>query len=249
MSDDLINAALPYWEAEAEIARRFFAGNPSRDDHIFWLKAQIWKELHPVDGYFSGIHRELNNLAEMFPRVDVDIDRHHFGFLMKQILEEYTHYVLFADILEFLTGMPVKQTEMSQLAEEKKLGDIRRGYSGSGSPIDRAAVLFTEGGGARLFREGAKVHGGKLEEMIAAAMRTIYDDERDHFREAAKEAQAVLAAPGDFERMRGAIVDVSRQRVAMRREMFRNAMSPAEVDAFIAHIEAEIAAGTFQIPA
>jgi hypothetical protein len=172
-SEDLINAALPYWEAEAEIAKRFFARKPSRDDHVFWLKAQVWKELHPVDGYFSGIHRELTNLAEMFGRVDVDVDRHHFGFLMKQMLEEYNHYVLFADILEFLTGNPVKQTEMSQLAEEKKLGEIRRGFASSGSAIDRAAVLFTEGGGARLFREGAKVSGGPLESMFAAAMRTI----------------------------------------------------------------------------
>jgi hypothetical protein len=46
--------------------------------------------------------------------------------------------------------------------------------------------------------------------------------------------------------MRRAIVAVSRQRVAMRREMFRDAMSPSEVDAFIAGIEAEIAAGRFR---
>jgi N-methylhydantoinase B/oxoprolinase/acetone carboxylase alpha subunit len=31
----------------------------------------------------------------------------------------------------------------------------------------------------------------------------------------------------------------------MRREMFRNAMTPAEIDAFIADLKAQIAAGTF----
>lgn len=70
---ELVEVALPFWEAEAEIVKRFFKRKPSRDDHIFWLRAQLWKELHPVDGYFSGLHRELSNLVEMFPRVDREI--------------------------------------------------------------------------------------------------------------------------------------------------------------------------------
>jgi hypothetical protein len=36
-TSELIAAALPYWEAEAEIAKRFFASGPTNDDHIFWL--------------------------------------------------------------------------------------------------------------------------------------------------------------------------------------------------------------------
>jgi hypothetical protein len=43
VEQELIAAALPYWETEAAIVRRFFANNPSREDHIFWLKAQLWK--------------------------------------------------------------------------------------------------------------------------------------------------------------------------------------------------------------
>src|SRR5215467_10510564 len=65
---ELIRTALPYWETEAHITRRFFNGKPSREEHIFWLKAQLWKELHPVDGYFTGLQKELNNLAASFPR-------------------------------------------------------------------------------------------------------------------------------------------------------------------------------------
>ena len=37
---DLIATALPYWETEATIVRRFFQSKPTREDHIFWLKAQ-----------------------------------------------------------------------------------------------------------------------------------------------------------------------------------------------------------------
>lgn len=242
---ELINAALPYWEAEAEIAKRFFASKPSPEDHIFWLKAQVWKELNPVDGYFNGIHKELHTLADLFPRVDKDIDRHHFAFLMQQMLEEFNHYVLFADILESLLGGGIATSEPVQLPEEKRLAALRKAYATEGSPIKKAAVLFTEGGGARLFREGAKVSGGALEASIASAMQVIYDDERNHFREAAKEAAGVLTSRADVDEIKRAIVDVSRQRVEMRREMFRNAMSAQEIDAFVGAVESAIDAGTF----
>ncbi len=59
----LIDAAWPYWEAEAEIATRFYA-TAAPEDHVFYLRAQLWKELNPVDGYFNGLHRELAALVE-----------------------------------------------------------------------------------------------------------------------------------------------------------------------------------------
>jgi hypothetical protein len=241
----MIDAALPYWEAEGEIAKRFFASQPSPEDQIYWLQAQVWKELHPVDGYFNGIHKELTRLAGLFPQIDAGIDRHEFGYTLRQIAEEFNHYVLFADILEFLTGAPVGQTQMVQLPAEKALGDARRRYVEGGNPVDAAAVLFTEGGGARLFREGAKIHGGELEHRIAHAMKVIYDDERDHFKEAALQASAAIHSDADLARIVGAIVDVSRHRVEMRREMFRNAISAPDIEAFIERIKIEVAGGNF----
>jgi hypothetical protein len=241
----LIDAALPYWEAEGEIAKRFFAAKPSREDQIYWLKAQVWKELHPVDGYFNGIHKELSRLTDLFPQVDVGVDRHEFGYSLRQIVEEFNHYVLFADILEFLTGAPVGPSETVQLPAEKVLGDARRGYVAGGNPVDAAAVLFTEGGGARLFREGAKIHGGELERKIAHAMKVIYDDERDHFREAALQASAAIHSDADLARIVDAIVDVSRHRVEMRREMFRDAMTAQEIEGFIERVKMEVAGGNF----
>ena len=65
IEQELIATAVPYWEVEATIVRRFFASKPSREDHVFWLKAQLWKELHPVDGYFTGLQKELNDLARI----------------------------------------------------------------------------------------------------------------------------------------------------------------------------------------
>ncbi|MBC7780211.1 MAG: hypothetical protein H7125_08910 [Proteobacteria bacterium] len=237
---ELIETVTPYWEAEAEIAKRFFENAPTKDAHIYWLRAQIWKELHPVDGYFNGIHQELVNMAEMFPQIDKTVDRHHFSFQMKQMLEEFEHYVMFADIFEELVGRKIDvDQDPVQLPEEKQLQALRQRYVNSGSAIDKAAVLFTEGGGAALFREGAKVKGGKLEQMIAKAMQIIYDDEKDHFREGARESAALIKASADAERMKAAIRDVSRQRVSMRLEMFRSTLSERDADAFIAGWQAK----------
>lgn len=225
----LIDVAYPYWETEAEIARRFFRANPTREQHVYWLKAQLWKELHPVDGYFSGLHRELANLVEMFPEVDRTVDRHHYHGLMEQMVQEFNHYVLQADILEYLLGRKIGADDTNQLPEEKALGALRRSLV-SGSPVEKAAVLVTEGGGARLFREGRKLKGSVLERKIAAAMEVIYQDERNHYRVAAKDAAAAVAGKRELKTMKRAIERVSLQRVHMRNEMFQFPLAAEDVN-------------------
>jgi hypothetical protein len=231
---ELIGTALPYWEAEATIVRRFFKRKPTREDHIFWLKAQLWKELHPVDGYFTGLQKELSNLAASFPEIDKTINRHRYHSLLEQLTQEFNHYVLMADVLEYLLGHPVSAEDTFQLPQEKKLGDMRRGYANSGSAVDKAAVLVTEGGGARMFREGRKLKGGRLESMIASAMEVVYQDEKNHYKEAAKEAARAVGNKQDLARMKKAVREVSRQRVYMRNEMFKEPLTSDEIKACLA---------------
>jgi hypothetical protein len=226
---ELILTGLPYWETEAQITRRFFRGNPSRDDHIFWLKAQLWKELHPVDGYFTGLQKELSQLVALFPKIDKDIDRHRYHHLLEQMTQEFNHYVLMADALEHLLGHPISAQDTFQLPQEKKLAAFRRAYATSGSAVDKAAVLVTEGGGARMFREGRKIKGGRLERLIAKAMDVIYQDEKNHYKEAAREAARAAKNQQDLQRMKKAIREISRQRVYMRNEMFREPLSSQEI--------------------
>jgi len=231
---ELIATALPYWETEATIVRRFFRSKPGREDHIFWLKAQLWKELHPVDGYFTGLQKELNGLAANFPEIDKTIGRHQYHALLEQLTQEFNHYVLMADVLEFLLGHPVSASDTFQLPQEKKLGDIRRAYANSGSPVDKAAVLVTEGGGARMFREGRKLTGGRLERMIAGAMEVVYQDEKSHYKEAAREAARAVRNKRDLARMKNAVHAVSRQRVYMRNEMFKEPLTSDEIKSCLA---------------
>ena len=244
----LLAAAWPYWEAEGEIARRFYAV-AGEDDHVFYLKAQLWKELNPVDGYFNGLHRELAALVECFPEVDKTIPRREFHFRLTQLADEFNHYSLLADVFEHLVGRPISPDDTVQLPEEKKLGDLRRSYVRSGSAIERAAVGFTEGGGARLFREGAKLAGSTLNEMTASAMKVIYDDERDHYKEMAREAVSLIGGGAELVQMTDAIRAISAQRVSMRREMFRGAMTEDEADAFVDAAERALAGGGVDLDA
>jgi hypothetical protein len=228
----LIDAATPYWDAEAEIAKRFYA-KATKDDHVFYLKAQMWKELNPVDGFFNGLHRELTKAAEMFPKVGRSIDRHDYLFLLEQLVSEYNHFVLLADILEHLLGRKMRQSDLIQLPEERKLGDLRRRYVKRGGPIGRAAVGITEGGGTALFRVGAKLKGGAVNQMTAKAMKVIWDDEKDHYLEQARIAARLVKTKADLAKMTEAIRAVSEQRVWMRNEMFREPFTRADMLAFI----------------
>jgi hypothetical protein len=234
VEQELIRTALPYWEAEATIVRRFFKSKPTREDHIFWLKAQLWKELHPVDGYFTGLQKELNLLVASFPEIDKTIERHQYHSLLEQLTQEFNHYVLMADVLEYLLGHRISADDTFQLPQEKKLGDIRRAYANSGSVIDKAAVLVTEGGGARMFREGRKLKGGRLERMIASAMEVVYQDEKNHYKEAAREAARALQNRHDLARMKKAVHEVSLQRVYMRNEMFKEPLTGDEIKSCLA---------------
>lgn len=229
----LIDIATPYWEAEAEIARRFYkTAKPA--DHAYYLRAQLWKELNPVDGFFNGLHRELTKAVGDFPKVGKTIDRHDYLFLLEQLVSEYSHFVLLADILEHVQKRKLSKRDLKQLPEEKKLGDIRRRYVTKGGAIGKAAVGITEGGGTALFRIGAKLKGSKVNQMTAKAMKVIWHDEKDHYIEQAKIAAKLIKNKKDLAKMGQAMIDVSLQRVWMRNEMFKKPMTTKEVEAFIA---------------
>ena len=229
----LIDTATPYWDVEAEIARRFYKG-AKRSDHAFYFRAQLWKELNPVDGFFNGLHRELTKAANMFPRVGKNIDRHDYLFLLEQLVSEYNHFVLLADILEYIQGRKISKRDLKQLPQEKKLAEIRRNFVKKGGPIGKAAVGITEGGGTALFRVGKNLKGSKINKMTAQAMRVIWNDEKQHYLVQAKEAAGIVKTSNDMKIMKSAIVDVSLQRVWMRNEMFMEPMAKKEIENFLA---------------
>ena len=182
-----------------------------------------------MDGYFTGLQKELNHLVASFSEIDKTVERHQYHSQLEQLTQEFNHYVLMADVLEYLLGHAVSAEDTFQLPQEKKLGDLRRDYANSGSAVDKAAVLVTEGGGARMFREGRKLKGGRLERMIAGAMEDVYRDEKNHYREAAREAAGTVKTKQDLARMKKAVREVSLQRIYMRNEMFKEPLTSDEI--------------------
>ena len=235
----LIDIATPYWDTEAEIARRFFK-TATPEKHAFYLRAQLWKELNPVDGYFNGLHRELTKAAEIFPKVGKSIDRHDYLFLLEQLVSEYNHFVLLADVLEYIQRRKLSKRDLKQLPQEKKLGDIRRRYVQKGGAIGKAAVGITEGGGTALFRVGKNLKGSKINQMTATAMKVIWEDEKDHYMVQANIAAKMIKNKTDLEKMKKAMIEVSLQRVWMRNEMFQNPMTNGEIESYIARRQQSI---------
>jgi hypothetical protein len=65
--------------------------------------------------------------------------------------------------------------------------------------------------------------------MIAKAMEVIYQDEKNHYKEAAREAARAVNNRQDLQRMKKAIREISQQRIHMRNEMFRQPLTSQEI--------------------
>jgi hypothetical protein len=231
---------MPFWDAEADIARRFFAGKPSHDQYVKYLSAAVYKELNPVigygptQGYANGLHMEFQSLVDRFKQLDQGTTRRSFLARLEMMTEEFEHYVVIAEVLEFILGRPLTPGDAKQLPEDAKLNEMRRVNMESGDPCLVAAMEMTEGGGSSTFREAAKLSGGEIEDRLAAAMKIIHRDEENHYLNAARKAVEVINSEDDFQRMKRALVEVSIQRVRMRNEMFSAPMPAGELAYLIA---------------
>jgi hypothetical protein len=232
----LIAAAKPYWNAEAELTRRFFRSKPDRKRLIRYLRAAVYKELNPVigygpsTGYANGLHMEFSGIIEDFRQLDRSVGRRDMLGRLKMMSEEFEHYVVLAEVLEFMLGRRLRPSDARQLPEDRKLNALRRRYVSSGDRRLKAVMGLTEGGGSSTFREAAKLKGGEFEHRLARAMRVIHGDEKDHYQDSAREAARLIRGRADFERMKKALVEVSRQRVEMRYEMFSRPIPRAELE-------------------
>jgi hypothetical protein len=70
--------------------------------------------------------------------------------------------------------------------------------------------------------------------MIARAMEVVYHDERNHYKEAAREAARAIRNKQDLARMKKAVHEVSLQRVYMRNEMFKEPLTRSEIESCLA---------------
>ena len=72
--------------------------------------------------------------------------------------------------------------------------------------------------------------------MIAGATEVVYQDEKNHYKEAAKQAARGVRNRQGRSRMRKAVQEISLQRVYMRNEVFKEPLTSDEIDVCLACI-------------
>lgn len=240
LRNDLTRYASRYWAGESEVAHTFFAAQRSEEEHLRWLRLQAYKELQPrADGLIT---RLIDQLREGYGFLEQGVDRHDMLHTMQFLEEEFRHYVLFADVIEFITGHNVRLDELAtyEYPEEHKLRSLRQRLAQEHGALARFASSFCEGGGASIYYEGMQMRGSALADRIAIACKGVYDDEVGHAAHGAQELVGVADTEEDWALARDMVQAISEQRVRMRNEQFGFPLSESRL--------AEIAAGNIEIP-
>ncbi|MEW6269238.1 MAG: hypothetical protein AB1689_08080 [Thermodesulfobacteriota bacterium] len=224
--EELVALAAPSWAGEAEIARTYLAHHRSVAGDARFLAAQAWKETRLV----RALPPERR--AECFATAVVD--DHPEGAPPIKFAEEVKHYRLLAGLLEELTGEPVTLDRLRELPAETRLQELRAPYR-AGTPLERAVVNFTEGGGGAIYAVLAELGETPFDRRMAAAFREILDDEVFHGPAEIQNVARHASRPDDWRHAADLVRRICRARLDMRNEMFGFPLADARLD--------EIAAG------
>src|SRR5215831_8625384 len=230
--NQLVKLAQAYGAAEEAIVSAFFAEPRKKSDHLYWLRAQAFKEYSAIKPIFTA-------LAKLYPAIDGEIDRHDFEALTEKLADETKHARLVMDLLEEISGQRVAFADLLWLPEDRKLARIRARYSksyatllhGNGGitareirrqdeNLERAAITLTEGGGGALYEVCSRLKKTGVEGKIAAVFREILRDEVAHKDVGLHSLAALVVNDRAFGRAARILCDVSSQRLRMRNEQF-----------------------------
>lgn len=182
-----------YAGGEAEVVRAYFAQPHSDEEHLQVLFRQMGREFQTV----HWLHRAVTMIDE----VDVRVDRHDFAEFLEQIAEEAEHFVILADLAEWLADRKLGADEMHRyevyarvepdlpperyanplLPEATRMAEVAKSLVDEvGHALGTEIVRLTEGGGGGAFVECAGLRGDPFRDRLAAAMRRILEDEIKH---------------------------------------------------------------------
>lgn len=206
-----------YWAGEAEVAATFFKGPRTKEEHLRWLKSQMVRELGWPDG-------RLTRVMEAYKKVEKEMDRHMVHDLLINAEEEYSHYVVLADIAEELAGRRLTPEEIEynrELPEWKALAAVRTRQA----DWDAAVSAFHEGGGLGIYHTCMHLkplEGEPYREKIAQAMGMIYGDEVGHAVQGFRAVVRIAATASDeqWQQVLEKAEAVGYHRVRMRNEQF-----------------------------
>ena len=224
---------------EAEIARDFLAAPHEPQDHVRWLRHQCLRELRGpglIERPKSRTRYLVDNIANGLPAAETAEGRVEFLRQLLHVAEEFDHYKLYADILEGITGEPVRMEEIRSLTlpSDERNEELRSKLFAEDERLGRLAYEFTEGGGAGIFHAQAALESDDpLMLRIKAAGRSIFDDEVGHGEYGIEEVAEGLENAEEFARFRDMIVQITRVRLRMRAEMHGTTISDERIQEII----------------
>lgn len=213
--DELVAANEPWWEAEREVCRSYFASvERSLDTDLRWIARQAAKELH------DGVVPRSRDLATAVTASTV-------VSLAAEVHEEAVHYAAFAGAYDELRRDDAPAFDTLDLGQvvawpaNVALRDLRHRHRAEHGRLGAIAALVTEGGRAGLFAEGAALAGrGGADDVIATACKVVYDDEVRHMEDGLATLTTLDLGDDEWRTVTALTLAQSRQRVVMRAEQF-----------------------------
>lgn len=207
----LVNVAAPSWAGEAEIVRTYFDRHRTRERDLVFLRAQAWKETRLVRALPPEQRKEAFTQG-----LAVD---HPEGVSAEKFAEELKHFRLLTGLIESLSGVAPPIEDLRELPCETRLQALRAPWR-AGSPLERAVVNFTEGGGGAIYREIGRIEGGPFERRMARVFREIHDEEVFHGPAEIRTVAGHATGESDWAHAADLVRQIGRLRLRMRNEMF-----------------------------
>jgi hypothetical protein len=224
-----------FWAGEAEIATNFLTASHDPMDHVHWLRHQCYRELRGP-GLLKRPHSRtqsvIDNVNAGLPMAETREGRAELEYQLEQIREEFTHFRLYADILEDITAEPVLMSDLEglELPSDRRIEEMRTRLIAEDADLARLAYSFAEGGGAGIFYAASVLEtDDPLLLRIKEAGRVIYDDEVGHGQHNFQEVEDTTSDPAEFAKLRVMLLEVCKDRLRMRAEMFGNTMSEERI--------------------
>jgi hypothetical protein len=228
----LIDLAAPYWAGEAEVVRTYWTWpGRTRETDRRWLALQCYKEFlgFGAPGDLGPFRGPLEELREVFAKIDVEVDRHEVLESLAGLYAEFSHYCIFADVHDRL-GLPgeppLNPTMLRIWPEEAALARVRREHMAGHGRLGRRAVQFTEGGYCTLFTEGMRLREHptpgheETDRLIAEACARVYDDEFGHMLKGIVGLDDEKLTDAEWRTLGEMSVDELRHRILMRNAQF-----------------------------
>jgi hypothetical protein len=255
-----LNAILAqFTSGEAEVVRAYFQQPRTSAENLDVLLRQMGREIQAAS--------RLPLAAEMLGKLEASVERHAFVDYLEHIAEETQHYVILADLAEWVAGRPLTADEARRyqvharfepgsttaldanplLPEANRMMEVSRALVDAlgferGNPVAR----LTEGGGAGAYIECTRLTGDDFCDRLAAAMRRILRDEIHHGPERVQGfAETWVRDEADLETAKHWLTAFMAQHLRVRNEIWNYPLSAerlAAIDAgeaapFDSHLE------------